>query len=210
LYKKFESLPADRKKRILDVCLEEFALNGYDRASTNSIVGRAGISKGILFHYFGNKKSLYLYILDYAIEQFVRQIHILASDQPGDIFERLKDWGVKKLKIARENPLVYKLIMEAFAYVPDKLEKELQARFAKIYKENLPMFLNGLDKSRFREDINFDRALEIIFAVNEAMGSRILKMYRNQKGMSPDAIEKIFVEEYMESIKILKYGIYRG
>ncbi|KZL90506.1 TetR/AcrR family transcriptional regulator [Clostridium magnum] len=68
---KFESLPQEKKKRILDACIEEFALNGYDKASTNSIVKKAGISKGLLFHYFGSKKTLFLYVFDYCANYLI-------------------------------------------------------------------------------------------------------------------------------------------
>lgn len=64
----FESLPAEKKKRILIAALKEFSEKGYEQASTNSIVKEAGISKGILFHYFKTKRDLYLYVVLYRIE----------------------------------------------------------------------------------------------------------------------------------------------
>ena len=67
----FEKLPEQKKKKIIDACIKEFSKNGYVNASTNNIVLNAGISKGSLFNYFDNKKKLYLYILDYAINFYV-------------------------------------------------------------------------------------------------------------------------------------------
>jgi AcrR family transcriptional regulator len=40
----------------------------YARASTNTIVREAGISKGLLFRHFGSKKDLYLAALDHCLE----------------------------------------------------------------------------------------------------------------------------------------------
>ena len=48
-----------RKDRILEAALIEFADKGYKKASTNTIVREAGVSKGLLFHYYKSKKDLY-------------------------------------------------------------------------------------------------------------------------------------------------------
>ena len=40
------------RRRILDSALEVFGAEGYDGASMNAICTRAGISKGIIYHYF--------------------------------------------------------------------------------------------------------------------------------------------------------------
>ena len=39
------------RRRILDSALEVFGAEGYDGASMNAICTRAGISKGIIYHY---------------------------------------------------------------------------------------------------------------------------------------------------------------
>lgn len=43
---------------ILDAAAEEFAAVGYDRATTNSIAARAGISPGSLYQYFSDKGAI--------------------------------------------------------------------------------------------------------------------------------------------------------
>lgn len=54
----YRQLPAEKRRRILDAALEEFAKKDYKSASTDDIAARAGISKGLLFYYFKNKQSL--------------------------------------------------------------------------------------------------------------------------------------------------------
>ncbi|MDP4090251.1 MAG: TetR/AcrR family transcriptional regulator, partial [Bacillota bacterium] len=63
----FEKLPEEKREAIIAICIEEFANNGYENTSTDVITSRAGISKGILFHYFKSKKNLYLYIMNYVV-----------------------------------------------------------------------------------------------------------------------------------------------
>ncbi len=54
----FENLDDQKKERILNAAIAEFAYKKYEDASTNNIVMSAQIGKGMLFRYFGNKKNL--------------------------------------------------------------------------------------------------------------------------------------------------------
>ena len=59
-FKKFESLPEERQEAIISAAVETFGSNDYKSASTEDIARKAGISKGLLFFYFKNKRDLYL------------------------------------------------------------------------------------------------------------------------------------------------------
>ena len=69
LERKIFTLSPEKQARITNAALEVFARNDYKHASTDDIAAKAGISKGLLFYYFRNKQSLYLYLYDYALEQ---------------------------------------------------------------------------------------------------------------------------------------------
>ena len=50
---------ADREQQIVSIAIDEFAEHGYAGASMLSIAGRAGISKPLVYQYFGSKDGLY-------------------------------------------------------------------------------------------------------------------------------------------------------
>jgi AcrR family transcriptional regulator len=50
----------DRERQIVDVAIGEFAARGYATASMVDIARRAGISKPLVYQYFGSKDGLYL------------------------------------------------------------------------------------------------------------------------------------------------------
>ena len=62
----FAKLPAEKRRRILQSAMEEFARSDYKSANTEIIAARAQISKGALFYYFKNKKSLYMALIRHA------------------------------------------------------------------------------------------------------------------------------------------------
>ncbi|MEM6377018.1 MAG: TetR/AcrR family transcriptional regulator [Bacteroidota bacterium] len=49
---------SDKKEKILQVALELFANNGYDATATSKIAKGAGVSEGLIFRHFKNKKGL--------------------------------------------------------------------------------------------------------------------------------------------------------
>ncbi|KNY27519.1 TetR/AcrR family transcriptional regulator [Pseudobacteroides cellulosolvens] len=203
----FEGLPEDKRKLIIDACMEEFAQNGYEKASTNTIVKNAGISKGILFHYFGNKKNLYLYILDYAVELFTQKFYSLDLNVPRDLIDKIIYYGFGKLKVYYELPVVSKLIMEAFISIPDELKGEVLDRYQKIYDQNMPLLLQDIDKTKFREGINKNKAVELVMLCMDGINAKYINMFKRDPEKSMMNLEDVF-NEMKEYFEILKGGLY--
>ena len=65
---KFFDLKSEKQDKMINAALHLFADNGYKHASTDDIVREAGISKGLLFHYFINKEGLYSFLTDYSVK----------------------------------------------------------------------------------------------------------------------------------------------
>lgn len=65
---KFFKLPSEKQQRIINAAYKVFSQSGYKKAPMSEIANESGISKALLFHYFVNKKELYLYLWNYAIE----------------------------------------------------------------------------------------------------------------------------------------------
>lgn len=55
--------PADRREQILGVARELFAAQPYAAVSTAQIADAAGVRRGLLNHYFGTKRELYLEVV---------------------------------------------------------------------------------------------------------------------------------------------------
>ncbi len=55
---RFEKLEPEKRARLLETAAEEFAARGYEKASLNQILERAGISKGAAYYYFSDKADL--------------------------------------------------------------------------------------------------------------------------------------------------------
>lgn len=205
---KFEKLSEEKRKAIMDACIEEFALNGYDNASTNNIVKKAGISKGILFHYFGSKKNLFLYVFDYAVEYFVKKYYLSISKQPSDLFERLIWISMEKMRMTFEEPLLGKLVYEAMLSIPKDLSEEMTQRINEVYATHMPPMFEGLDTSKFRKGVNPRKAIELVGLCLNGLADKIMKA--NAHKSYDEFLEqmKSTVDEFNEYMEYIKYGIY--
>ncbi len=65
----FFNLPQEKRQKLLDCAIDEFASYDYHSASVSQIVSRAGIAKGSLYQYFNNKEDLYNYLLELAAQK---------------------------------------------------------------------------------------------------------------------------------------------
>lgn len=63
---------AARREALLESGLQIFADNAYDALSTDGIAKLAGISKGLFYHYFGNKRGYYVATIQTVGERMLK------------------------------------------------------------------------------------------------------------------------------------------
>jgi len=205
----FQNINEEKRKKIIAACLEEFASKGYEKASTNSMVKKAEISKGLLFHYFGSKKNIYLYLLDLAMDSFLSKFYSYYTKPNSDIFERVMQRGIIKMKISNEEPLMSKLVMEAFIDTPQDMEEEIAVRYKKLYSENMPIVSQDVDYSLFREDIDTSKAMEFMMLCFDALYNKYTNKFKGKAlALSNEEIDDM-VKEYYEYMDMMKFGMYK-
>ena len=111
---KFFALPEEKQERIINAAMEVFGKNEYKRASTDLIAVKAGISKGLLFYYFHNKKELYMYVYNFLIEIMKDQIADTTFLELTDFFELLRYAGAGKAVMLEKHPYILDFAMRAF------------------------------------------------------------------------------------------------
>ncbi len=103
--------------------MREFSLYPYEKASTNNIVKNAGISKGLLFHYFTSKQDLYDKITGFVLNKLFNEIADQIDWDETDLLERIKKLVIAKMKIGRTYPNMFDFIIKALT---DKKAKKAE------------------------------------------------------------------------------------
>lgn len=209
-YANFERVPSEEQQRILEACIEEFALNGYAAASTNAIVKRAGIPKGTLFYYFGSKKDLYLYVFDHAVARFVEVFDRLTGELPADLFERLLYRGRARMQFVVEHPRLYQLFFNALLHTPEEIKPEMSSRYAEYAAAGRGRLSEGLDLSSFREGVQVDEAVELVNLVLEGLYNRYAPALRQVSAKEALRLVEQITEETRGYFELLKTGLYKS
>lgn len=204
----FENISEEKRQKIIAACFEEFAEKGYVNASTNNMVKKAEISKGLLFHYFGSKKNLYLYLLDLSMDIFMNKFYSYYVEPSSDIFDRVMQIGIIKIKISNEEPLMTKLVLEAFIDTPQEMKEEIGGRYKKFYSENMPLKFQDVDYSLFRDDIDTQKAIEFMMLCFDALYNKYTNRFKGKAlALSNEEIDNM-VKEYYEYMNMMKFGTY--
>jgi AcrR family transcriptional regulator len=209
MFENFTRIPAEEQKRILDACLEEFSQHGYQQASTNSMVKKAGIPKGTLFYFFGSKKNLYLYLLDRAISSYTEWTRDHNADLPPDLFDRLLHNGRARMEFVIHEPVLYKFFYSAFVNIAPEIRTEMESRVPSFAADSMQLLLKDLDLSKFKEGVDVQKAIQLVFLVLEGIFNRYLpQLTQMDPSNSLQLIERI-TDEVIENFDLLKTGLYQ-
>src|SRR5277367_4036198 len=78
------------RRKLLEAAVEHFSARHFDDVAASDITETAGVAQGLLFHYFGNKRGIYLEALRDAADRLNAATTPPSSDgSPGERFRRM-------------------------------------------------------------------------------------------------------------------------
>lgn len=101
---KFFDLKKEKQDRMINAALKIFSMRGYQFASTDDIVKEAGISKGLLFHYFGSKSGLYSFIYDYSVRFMSMELRAAVDAEETNFFTLHKQIETGRMQVLKNYP----------------------------------------------------------------------------------------------------------
>lgn len=136
---------------------------GYKKASTDSICKAAGISKGLLFHYFGTKENLYNFLIEYAIEVMTSKYLGRIDIGQGDVLQSIWQMAVLKGEISVALPAVFDFVTSVYLESGGAAGNEGFAKMMRVRAEVMAKVQQAADLSLFKADIAPPhRAIQII------------------------------------------------
>ena len=106
----------ERRRQLLEEGARLFATHAYADLSMAKIAREAGISKGLLYHYFPSKQEFFLATLEQGAEEITRRTEPDPDLPP---FEALAGSIEGYLGWIEENELAYRRLMEGAGSVPE-------------------------------------------------------------------------------------------
>lgn len=195
---KFFDLKKEKQDRMINAALKVFALNGYKHASTDDIVAEAGISKGLLFHYFGSKLGLYSFLYDYSVRFMKLELTRGVTDKT-DYFEIRKQMEFSKMQVLKNYPYMQHFldrtksenVKEALLAI-----EELRGTMPEVYAE----IMSHIDKALFAANVDFNKLDSMLeYTIKGLMTERF-----DEASFNPEMLYDEIVG-YLEMLKKITY-----
>ncbi len=196
---RFFELKKEKQDRMINGALKVFATQGYRHASTDDIVKEAGISKGLLFHYFDSKQGTYAFVYDYSARFMMLELRDMVDFREKELFEVMKQVERAKVNALRGYPY-----MQMFL---DRANQESSSEALLAIAPKRPLLLEAydiiytqVDTSRLPEGVEAGRLRKMM-----ELTIRGLMAERFRDGtFQPDLLRQE-IEDYLDMMKMIVY-----
>lgn len=175
---KFLELSKEKQLRIINAGLEIFAKYEYKHAITDDIARIAGISKGLLFHYFENKKAFYMYLFRYCKQKIMDEIIDDSFHQIDDFFVLIRYGAEKKMKLLVHYPLVMGFVFRTFHSKNESISEDINEVLQDANEEAYEIYFKNIDFTKFKEGVAPKKIYEMMTWMSE--GYLLEKQRRKQ------------------------------
>lgn len=146
---KFYNLPSEKQHKIINAGFRVFSQNSYRKSPMQEIADEAGISKSLLFHYFYNKKELYLFLWNKAVDITIEHLNQHHCYESKDLFEMMERGMHAKIQMLCSYPDMAAFAMKAFYEKNAAVCEDIQASYRQHFNRKAADALAGLNPDDF-------------------------------------------------------------
>ncbi len=150
----FNNIPEEKRRKILDVAVMEFANHGFENANINVIAKKAEVSVGSLYKYFDTKTDLFLTSINYGISTLDSIIDAVAASDD-DAMAKLERLIRIAIDYSRKSSVLIKLYNEftgeSDAELAKKIARDMESVTSAAYKRAI---IDGQVSGEIRTDID--------------------------------------------------------
>lgn len=197
----------DKRIEILRVATEEFATNGFYKTKTDIIAEKAGVSKGLIFHYFKSKKNLYSEVVFASIKELERLFDY--REFPNDSLIKLFDYSLKrKFEIAESHKFEMNLMLEVYSHLddlPEELLQEILAYIETMKTSSYEMIAVIIRQMPVKKDIDEEVVVKLILTVFNQIEIEAKQKMAGKMITSLNFFDEL-IKEARQQIEILEKG----
>ena len=193
--------PQKTRDRLLDAAFEEIWRSGYQSASLDEILGRTQLTKGALYHHFGDKQRLAYAVVDIRLRAYIHSKWIKRLEQVENPIDELinllerntqhlsepeRDFGCPLTKLGREMA---------------QLDKGFYTRIEKIHEEWREAVIEALRRGQLRgyvlHSLDLEAATLFIIAAIQGLFDPVYMKAENRRALL--AVEAL--KGYLDSLR---------
>ena len=133
--------PEIRRVEIMDAAMLLFMEKGYANTTTQDIVDKVNISRGLLYYHFKNKEDILYCLVERYSEKLLRDIHVIVNDDDKTAIEKIRAFIdatiISTDNVSAEGTELQKTVdLKENRYMLDKLSHKLIEKLT-IYFERI-------------------------------------------------------------------------
>ena len=206
--KTFHNLPTEKREKIINAAIAEFAEFGLENASTNRIVSNSGIAKGSFYQYFADKLDVFNHLMDVVARE--KTEFFKDKRPPGrnmDTFEYFR-WMIK---VGMEFNSAYPRMAQAASrvlFVEGLYYGKIFAEYHEKTKEALAaMIKQAMKNGEVDPSVDVELAVMIMETWSNAITTYIISEGMKQKDIMKWARSAKTQEKIDKMLYVMEYGL---
>jgi TetR/AcrR family transcriptional regulator len=191
--------PLLRYPQLQEAAIDEFSMKKFEEASLNDILKNSGMSKGSLYHHFGDKFGLYLAMVDIIVKKKLSYFYPAMrqkADSSSDFFSALKEIMKSTMNFMLEDERLHHLFNRVMEE-NEEFRNRLYDFFPYDYSRHFNDYIRQAVKSG---QISSNYPPELVVKVIEIMISNLHKLVS-----AGDSDELINIANQV--VDIIQYGV---
>ncbi|GKU24159.1 TetR/AcrR family transcriptional regulator [Clostridium folliculivorans] len=198
---KFKNLPKEKQDTIINAALKIFGSNGYKKASVSDIASAAGISKAMVFHYFGTKKAFYLYLIELCGNIVVSEVINRFDNTVTDFFDRIKMSTEIELSVMKQYPAIPTFLTSMYFEADEEVKDDIKAIIAQGDGFREKIAFEGIDMSKFKESVDLKVVMKMLTWMTDG--------FMNQFSGKTDVDFEDICNEFYDCMNMLRKNFYK-
>lgn len=196
-------------EQIIKSAQKEFVDQGFTRAKTETIAKNAGVSKGLIFHYYGSKANLYYETFVTTMEMITEKADLTVWTGAENLESMIKNALIYKMKLQIEYKTEFTLSMQAYTSLTElpELEQQKVADYIKKQMAEYVPMMSGpvIDRLNLRDGVTQEQVISLVGTVGSAVQDKA-KVFLQQHPEATVADLQPIVDDAVALIEIIEHG----
>ena len=149
-----DQIKAKRKAQILDAAYQVFSQKGFHLTTVADVASKAGVSYGIVYHYYRNKEELFWAVFENWTSEYIS--NQAASEEfisAATATDQLKIFAADAVQLMTESTEFLPVQMEFWSLIArhDQIRERFRQLFDALRSPLINIIQGGIDNGEFRQ-----------------------------------------------------------
>ena len=163
--------PTKKYAMLIAAAYRLFAVHGYEKTTVDEILKESGISKGLFYHHFANKKELFLFLYLQAAKEISEKTLAIFQGERMDLLIFAKEYMKMQFSLSQETPYLFLFLKRA----EGENLLEIHGMMQHVLLHRHRWMMEQLDWNTLQEGVTKEQAISLVTWLAEGFTNEILE-----------------------------------